>query len=470
MNILLIQPNATDAASKDYLSLQFPINLGYIAAALKDAGHSISMVDFNVQDLPLATVLEQSSPQVVGLTAMTSAIDNASRIISEVKRLAPEVATVLGGVHASALPEQTLREMPDLDYVVFGEGEVTMREFVKAQEQGRDPAGLDGVASRASDGSVILGAKRKLIEDIDTIIFPLRTLIPFDSYNMRHSSRGVSRRDNKVLEIITTRGCPNDCIFCAGHVNYGKSTRFRSPENVMAEITEAISLFGVNHISIVDDTFTLKRASVARLCEFFTANKLTWDCNARVNTVDYAMLKMMADSGCFKISFGVESGSPEMLKKIKKKITVEQVKDAVKAAKKAGIRFVECTFMIGAHVDETLEDVAATKRLLFEIMPDFMAFSIMCPLPGTEIRNIMHERGFLALQSNWSDYVLFGNHKRYERITHMTSDQMWEIQAQVTKEYYGSPRYVFSQLVQIRTWAEIRYFLKLGVEFVKEFF
>lgn len=470
MNILLIQPNATDAASKDYLSLQFPINLGYIASALKTAGHTISMIDLNVQHCRLEDILAQTSAQVVGVTAMTSAIENAGKIISEVKRLAPKVVTMLGGIHASALPEQTLREMPDLDYVVFGEGELTMVELLQVLEQGGDPAGLAGVAARGADGAIVLGPKRALIEDLDSVAFPLRTLIPFESYNKRHSSRGVSRKDNKVLEIITTRGCPNDCIFCAGHVNYGRSTRFRSPENVIAEITEAIQLLGINHISIVDDTFTLKRKSVAQLCEFFAAHKLTWDCNARVNTVDYEMLKMMADSGCFKISFGVESGSPEMLKKIKKKITVEQVKTAVKAAKKARIRFVECTFMIGAHVDETLADVAASKKLLFEIMPDFMAFSIMCPLPGTEIRSIMQERGLLSLQPNWSDYVLFGNHKRYDRITHMSSDQMWEIQEAVTKKYYGSPRYILSQVVQIRSWNEVRYFLKLGVEFVKEFF
>ena len=469
MKILLVQPNCAREVGEDYLSLQYPVNLGYIAAALKEAGHEVRMLDLNVMDFGILPQIQKSfRPRLVGLTSMTSSIVNAMMIMNEVKSLDNEVITVLGGVHASALPMRTLREMGALDYLVFGEGERTVVELVTCIEAGKAPVGIDGVVFRRGD-QITKNQRRELIKDINSIHFPDRSLIPMTLYEKQHVTRGFSRRETRILEIMTSRGCPNDCIFCAGHLNYGRKVRFRSLENVSREINEGIDKYGIVHVSIEDDTFTLKKELVYKLCKYFKERRLTWNCNARVNTVDYNLLSAMKRSGCKKIAFGIESGNPEILKKSKKGITVAQAVMAVREAKRAGIRYVECDFLIGAHVDETLEDVQDSIRLINKLRPDFLAVSIMCPYPGTEIYRLMIERGYLAENPDWAQFSHFGNLKRYERLTHLSSDMMHELQQSIIRRYYSSPKYILSQLRQMRSLAEVKYFVRMGLSFFHHF-
>lgn len=468
MKVLLIQPNSAEEVNKEYLSLQYPVNLGYIAAVLRKNGDEVRMVDFNtINRKKLPEIVAEFGPELAGITAMTSSINNAKSIISEIKKINKNIITVLGGVHASALPLETMKNIKALDYLVFGEGEMTMAELSGNISIGKGNESVNGLVWR-SNGRIIKNSPRALIEDLNTIPFPARDLLPMELYAKHHVSRGFSRAELKIVEIITSRGCPNRCIFCAGHINYGNKLRFRSFENIAAEIAECIKKYGTNHISIEDDTFTINRELVGKLCGFLSEKKMTWNCNARVNTVDYEMLKLMAASGCRKISFGVESGNPEILKKIKKGITIPAVIKAVSDAKKAGVRFVECTFMIGSHVDETPETVNDTIKLIYELMPDFIAVSIMCPYPGTEIYDIMKEKGCLNENPDWSQFSFFGDLKRYKKLPHLSLAQMSALQHKILKEYYGSPKYIISQLRQMRTFNEMKYFGRLGILFVKE--
>ena len=176
----------------------------------------------------------------------------------------------------------------------------------------------------------------------------------------------------------------------------------------------------------------------------------------------------MAKSGCKKIAFGVESGDPEIMIKNKKGITREQVVKVVKDAKRAGIRYVECDFIIGSHISETLESVKNTEKLIFEIMPDFLSLSVMCPFPGTEIYDIMMREKLLPENPNWEKFSFFGDLERYEKLTYLTSPQMFQLQRGILKRYYSSPRFIFGQLKQIRTFGELKYFSRLGVSFVRE--
>jgi len=469
MNILLIQPNSAEEVNKEYLSFQYPINLGYIASVLRQEGHEVRMVDFNTTDrAKLPYFILKHKPALVGLTAMTSSIYNAGSIISEVKEINSKIITVLGGVHASALPLQTMEEIGDLDYLVFGEGERTVVELVRHLINKKDLRAVKGIVFR-KNGKIIQNKPRELIENLDEIPFPARDLIPLKLYARQHVTRGFSRKEIKVIEIITTRGCPNKCIFCAGHINYGYRVRFRSYDNIVKEIKECIEKYGATHFSIEDDTFSLNRDLVRKLCDFFKKNNLTWNCNTRVNTVDDDLLRTMAKSGCKKIAFGVESGNPVILKKIKKGITVSQVIKAVRAVKKAGIRYVECDFIIGSHIDETVDDVSDSIKLIYKLMPDFLAISIMCPYPGTEIYKMMVDRQYLDKNPDWSKFSHFGDLKRYRRITHLTPEQMFELQRKILKEYYISPKYIISQLIQIRTLNEIKYFFRMAISFLKEF-
>lgn len=469
MRILLVQPNCTKEVDKEYLSLHFPLNLGYIAASLRAAGHELAMIDLNVMEHHLLfDKIEEFKPQAIGLTSMTSSLENAKKIIKEIKDVNAGIITILGGVHASAMPLETMGETAELDYLIFGEGEVTAVELFSYLEHGCDLEKIRGVVHK-KNGQIIKNEPRELIEDISTIPFPARDLVPMELYAKQHVTRGFSRRETKIVEFFTSRGCPNRCIFCASHINYGMRLRFRSYENIVEELKECMEKYAVKHVSIEDDTFTINKVLVRRLCGFLKDNNLTWNCYARVNTVDRELLKLMVDSGCKKIAFGVESGSPEILIKNKKGITVEQAVEAVKSAKRAGVRYVECDFLIGSHIDETMEDVEQTKKLIFKLMPDFLALSIMCPYPGTEIYQLMVDHGLLDKKPDWSHFILYGNVKRYERMNYITSEQMVEAQNKIIKEYYRSPRYIFSQAIQIRSWKEVKYFFKLGLLFIKIF-
>ena len=469
MRILLVQPSCAKEIDKEYLSLQFPLNLGYIASSLRQAGHEVCLLDFNVmeRDLFLENISE-FKPQAIGLTSMTSTLENAMELIREAKKINAKIITILGGVHASALPRETMEEITELDYLVFGEGEVTSVELATCLEKGGSLSEIKGIVYR-KDGQIIKNEPRELIEDISTIPFPARDLVPVELYAKQHVTRGFSRREMRIVEFFTSRGCPNQCIFCAGHINYGMRLRFRSYENIVQELNECITKYGITHVSIEDDTFTINKVLVRSLCVFFKNHNLTWNCYARVNTVNFELLKMMADNGCKKIAFGVESGSPEILIKNKKGILVEQAVEAIKNAKKAGIRYVECDFLIGSHIDETLEDVEKTRKFIFKLMPDFLALSVMCPYPGTEIYQMMLSGGLLDKRPDWSRFVVYGNVKRYERITYLNSEQMIKLQHGILKEYYSSPKYIMSQVVQIRSWKEIKYFSKLGIIFFKSF-
>lgn len=470
MKILLIQPNCAKEVNEEYLSLQFPLNLGYIAAVLVQAGHEVKMLDFNVIGREKLTVfIEEFQPELVGVTAMTSSLYNARDIIKEIKAVNQNIQTILGGVHASALPVVTMEEIAELDYLVFGEGEVTIIELVNFLDGGVGELNkIKGLVFR-KDGKIIKNEKRELIEDISTIPYPTRDLLPMELYCKQHVTRGFSRREVKIIELFTSRGCPNRCIFCAGHINYGMRLRFRSYEDIINEINDCISKYGITHVSIEDDTFTINKILVRELCKFFRQKKLTWNCYARVNTVDYGLLKLMVECGCKKIAFGVESGNEEILKKNKKGITVEQAVKAIKDAKKAGLRYAECDFLIGSHIDETLEDIKDTERLIYKLMPDFLALSIMCPYPGTEIYQMMKDHNLLDKKPDWSRFVVYGDQKRYERLINLTSEQMMREQKRILKEYYGSPKYIFAQIIQIRSWKEFKYFWKLGILFLKTF-
>ncbi len=470
MRILLIQPNSTKEVNKEYVSLQYPINLGYIAAVLKKEGYEVKLVDFNVTSLKkLNNIIFKYKPELIGITSMTSSIYNTMNIISKIKKIDKKIITVLGGVHASALPIKTMEEIKDLDFLVFGEGEKIIVELVNELKNKKSSfSKIKGIVFRKK-GRIIKNKPRELIEDLNTIPYPDRNLLPLKLYAKQHVSRGFSRREMKIIEIITSRGCPNHCIFCAGHINYGHRVRFRSYENIVGEITECIRKYNITHVSIEDDTFILNKELVRKLCIFFKQKKLTWNCNARVNNVNYDLLKLMAKSGCKKIAFGVESGNSEILKKIKKGITVEQAIKAVRDSKKAGIRYVECDFILGSHPDETLKTINDSINLIYKLMPDFLAISVMCPYPGTEIYQMMIKNKLLTKNPDWSQFSHFGDLERYEKLNYLTSEQIVNLQNKIMKKYYGSKKYIFSQLKQISSLNEIKYFFKMAFFYLMEF-
>ena len=468
MSVILIRPR-NDSVPRGIVSTQYPLNLGYLASWLKMNKVEVRLLDYEVEDLDKAMLLEQIKtykPLLVGISCMTPTIKAGHDVARFIKENFPNLKIAVGGAHSTAIPERTLEEFPCFDIVVKGEGENTLLELYESLRSDADLSRVKGLVYRASSQIKNTDA-RPLIDNLDSLPFPDRELLNMDLYKRTHTSRAFSRLDRNIAELITARGCPYDCIFCASKVAFGRRVRYRSVENIISEMEECITKYGANHFSILDDTFTFKKDILYPVCDYLRAKKLTWDCFTRVDRVDEEIIRKVVDSGCEKISFGLESGSERILRLINKNISVSQIKEACRICRKAGLRYLETTFMIGNHPLETMEDIDATITLIREIDPDLIALSITSPFPGTELNRIMKEGGYINTE-NWDEFVLYGSRPSW-RYEYLTVDKLKDIQRRFTRSFYLRANYILRQLRKIKTLKEFLYWSRLAIDTVKAF-
>lgn len=362
----------------------FPIGLGYISSFVKQYGYNVSFFDLNVQDVTFEDVIDfvrQEKPLLAGVSFMTPQFYAAKRITDAVKSYVPDVCIVLGGAHPSVLPRKTLAEIPNADFVVFGEGEQTMLElldyFTKGQKHLSE---IDGLAWRR-DGEIVVNRPRELIADLDSLPYPDRGLIDQSLYHAQ-SFLFYSR---KAMTIYTSRGCPGRCVFCASGHKLRSRIRERSIANVMEEIDYLRKQFDIDYLLIKDDTFTLRRPRVEEFCGAISQYHpgLKWHCMVRVNSVDQSLLAVMKSAGLNDVFFGIESGNNEILKKAQKGITVERTGEVVKACAQLRIRSYGA-FILGLPGDTT-ETMEQTIRLACSLPLTMAGFSILIPYPGTQV-------------------------------------------------------------------------------------
>jgi len=395
LKILLINPPHTTRYP------QPPLGLAMIAAVLEKNGYFVKILDLPVlgfSEKSLSAIIRQEKPDVVGVTAMTPTMDSAVRVIKIVKKCESNITVVLGGPHATILPEETLKSVPEIDIIVRGEGEQTMLELVKVLEE--DPKSVNkvlGITYR--EGNVVRNNPlRPLILDLDTLPFPAYHLLPIKKYHF-HPPFG---RLTPLMPIITSRGCPYRCIFCSKAV-FGKQYRSNSPEHIIDEIKILNEKFGVKEVKFYDDVFTLDRKRVVAFCRQLKEEgmDIPWSCETRVNLVDAELLRLMKSAGCYIIEYGVESGNQEILNALNKDITLEQTMDAFRLTREAKIGTV-AYFMLGAP-DETSVTIRETIEFAKKIDPDFVQFSITTPYPGTNLYSLAVEEG--SLPKKWDEYV-----------------------------------------------------------------
>ena len=374
MRVALIGPKWHEMVNS-YPSL----GLAYLAAVAIEDGHEVAIFDMGLRpQKPLTDEVAEIvawRPDVLAFTAMTTSyrsIEEAAALLRE-QLNAP---TIIGGPHATTLPELTLQN-PDLDFLVYGEGELVFRDWLRQVAEGReDWAANRGLWYKDDDGVVVNNGERELIPDLDALPFPARHLFELKSYTL------AAPDGQPMVTVLTSRGCPYKCSFCFKGI-VGRTYRQRSPENIVAELRHIMQQYGVRNFYFMDDLFTINAKRLEAILDYFMAQAwdVRWQCLARVDRVNPELLRKMYRAGCRQVHFGIESGNPEILARTAKHIDLEQVRRAVEWAEDAGI-LTKGYFMLGlpGDTEETMQQTIdfAASLSLSEAM-----FSIATPMPGT---------------------------------------------------------------------------------------
>lgn len=461
MKVLLIAPNYLKVysyVSEEATMISPPMGLAYIAGYLRGNGVNVEVLDLaalRADDSMAKTLIARSNADLVAMAATTNTIVLAYDLAKMTKEVLPQAKVAVGGPHPTMEPIRTLQECSSLDYCIVSEAEETMLELV----EGKPLENIMGLSYRHK-GDVKVTAPRPLIQDLDALPFPARDLLPLDKY----WTPGVRRYPFAIL--ITSRGCPYSCTFCSNFRTQGKQFRARSPENVLAEIDHLVKDYGVKEINIIDDNFTFLPQRVKEICDGLIKRNYDLDLKTgngiRADRVTLPMLKHMRKAGFYLVAFGIESGNPDILKKMRKGETKEQITQAVSWAKQAGL-LTEGFFMFGNEGEgkkEMLETIAFAKELDLNIAQ----FQVYTPVPGSPLYDKIARDGKVFSQK-WEDFNAF-NEPLFEYGESKFS-LMMEMQQKAYRDYYFRPRIIMKKFLEVRNLKQFDAFVKAGMAVAK---
>ena len=417
-----------------------PLGLIYIAGYLREKGVAVSIYDYQVHDEPIESVINNFKPDIFGITCQTSLVYSTIELSKKLKKKFPEKKIIVGGVHASIRPQDLLKE-ESIDYAAIGEGEVTMYEFIQAVQSGYDCSKVDGIAC-LKEGQLAFASPRDMVKDIDIFPMPAVDLLPLEKYRVSPDMR----TGDKVGLLITARGCPFDCIFCASKLLTKGKYRMHGIERVCSEIERYIQQYKVNQIFIIDDNFAVNKKRAKELCREFIRRgfnkKMTWWTDARIDCVDEELLRLMKEAGCTIISYGVESGSQRLLDFIQKGITLDQIKRVLVMTKKVGID-VRATLILGLPT-ETREESLQTIRFAKELPIDQARFALATPFPGTKLYEIAKEEGSLKTD-DWTAFSLMSGYANSIPVyvpQGRDGEELAKLQRRANLSFYLRPRVI----------------------------
>lgn len=375
-------------------NLEMPLGIAYIASELEKHGHDVSMRDYEVEFFETGQFqneLDTLKPDIIGISFRSSSYVSAKKICAMIKEAKPAIKIVLGGHHATAFPEDTLRDL-SADFIVRSEGEYVMAELLGALSSNSDLADVPGIVYR-DNGRILKNTSADSIADLDRLAFPAWHLLPMEKY--------------VTGSILTSRGCPFSCIYCDKGIST-RDVRFRSPQNIYKEITAFEEKYKKGRIYFVDDYFFLNKK---RLSEFFDLIindghlKFRWYCQARVDGIDGGILERAKKSGCEMIIYGVETGDEEELEYINKKATLEEAERAFRLSKSAGIK-TRANFMIGFPIS-THKTIGNSIRFAKKIDADLYRFFIVSPLPNTVLWERIEKSHPELANVSWNEFDFY---------------------------------------------------------------
>lgn len=447
--ILLINPPYSYIVGiRDSAGHATPLNLCYIAAYLrKYIECDISIMDCEISEISFRDIekkIRDYNPSIVGITCPTPVFGYILKIAGIIKDINRDCYVVLGGPHPTAMPEDSMKD--NIDFLILREGEQTFRELVEFIISGKKNfEDIDGLVFR-KNGKIILNKPREYIKDLDSLPFPARDLLDFKKYYSAPTKK-VSKYFS--TSILTGRGCPYDCIHCISKCVWNRRYRFRSAKNIVNEIEYCIKKFGIREFNFYDDTFTLSEDHVIEVCDEIIRRKLkiAWVCFGRVNMITRYMVRKMKQAGCKKISFGLESGSQEILNKMRKNSTIEMARKAVKIVNEEGIN-AHASFMLG-NVGETRKTVKKTINFAKSLELDNATFFITTPYPGTDLYKIASEKGYINNKTKYMDFAPITDAKPIVLQDNLSAEELVKLRKKAFRQFYLRPKYILRKIRQI---------------------
>ncbi len=462
MKVLLIQPPTGAMITtllprfvEEEAGFYPPLGLLYVAGALlarELPGVEVEAVDAVARGYSHDSLLgwvSQRAPDVVGITTTTFTLPDAVECARRIKAMDNGVQVVMGGPHVALYPQETAA-LPGVDFAVFGEAEATFPDLVDALRQGKSPAGLPGVCARDGAGGFSRGPLPAVPDRLDELPFPARQLLPTEDYYSIHG------RQPRMTTMLTSRGCPYDCSFC--YHSMGRKFRARTPANVVDEM-ESIAARGVREVFVFDDTFTVNKKRVAVICDEILARNLAlkvgWDVRARIDTVNERLLQKLRESGCDRISFGIEAGTEEALVALKKEVGLRQTVEVVETARRLGFT-TYADFILG-NPGETRAQLQRSVDFALSLPLDYVQFAVLTPYPHTELYRVGQERGILPRHDYWREFARHPEAGFQPPVweEHLGRDELFSAMEQAYRRFYLRPRFVWKRLQRIRGPADL---------------
>jgi len=486
--ILLINPALSGGLISGIFTVKVPLGLAYIAGYLEKKGYSPEILDcmahyehikkvgedkwrIGLPEEQIIKKIKELNPDIVGIACGYTVHEEDSMIVAKlIKKINKNILVVFGGAHTSANPSLVLKN-PNVDIAVIGEGEITFSEIVKNLGDKKKLEKVKGIAYLDKNKKIKINPFSEYVKNLDDLPFPARHLLPMEKY-LKHPQNAIANMRSPTTEIISSRGCPFNCIFCSIHTVWGKKWRARSAKNVVDEIEELHKKYSIKEFRFFDDNLTWDKKRMIELCKEIIKRKLDirWDTpnGVAIATLNEEVLAKMKKSGYYKIVMGIESGSEKTLRFMRKPVSLEHARKIIGICNKLGI-WTWSTFVIG-FPNETREEIQKTIDFAKKAGLNFVTFYIAQPYPGTDLCEMYKKEGLLEN----GIMINSGVHETQYDTHYFKAKELRDLQKKAYSEFfkyriisYLNPVKFYNEFLnRIKSWEDVVYVFRMVLNLV----
>ena len=446
MKTLLLNLPININKPKDFSSVLQPIGLLSISSYLKQQNCDVVLFDAYAHHYTKKQILKyvvSLNPDILGVTLFTNHLPQAMPFFQDVKKLLPNITIVVGGAHPSSDYTNLITHNPEVDIAVIGEGEYTLYEIIQCKEKSQSLIGIKGIAYKRGD-EVVVNSFRVYIDDLDSLPFGDWQSLPMENYFEIWTVK------KNYAHMILSRGCPFSCTFCGAKKALGRIQRRRSPKHILEEVTLLYDKYDVRNILFGDSTFNMDKKWIHGICEGLLSldRPLIWNCNIRADLVELETVKLMKKSGCDRVFLGVESADDEMLKRMKKGESLEEIEQGIRYLQEGGIN-PDMGFILGMP-GETAETMGKTIKFALRHKKCMSAFTLAAPFPATPLYDEAKKEGFIV-----DDWAKFDIYKIAYVPQGLTPEILISYYKKTVRRMYLRPSFLIRRLAVIRSWLSL---------------